>query len=286
MEDKSKDRTALLIENFIEKFNSRFHNIIFIRNDVNTGNIAQNCNCMIKKATGKYIKLFSGDDLMAPDCIKKLVDYLEVNPNDIMVYANGYIIPDSYKMEDREEKSLLVHYKHHKPFAQNKIFTSLMMGNYILAPTVLIRASAYKQYGYHDEKIRFEDFEYWLRLSKNEHFGYFNENVIYYRIAPNSLSNFSNKADTERFRKLIREERKVLGKYLKNMNTEQRKIYVTSFYNRMIKMAIEMQCYKVVLELLIEMKKKKIKVPKIVWERLFQSFIRKISVGGKLHADC
>lgn len=42
----------------------------------------------LKVAKGKYVKLFCADDIMKPDCIEVLVNYLEENPDKDIVFAD------------------------------------------------------------------------------------------------------------------------------------------------------------------------------------------------------
>ncbi len=60
------------------------------------------------------------------------------------------------------------------------MFRRLMFGNAILAPAVMIKRDLLKRYGYLDESIAYEDYEFWLRLSFHQvRFYYLNENLVY-----------------------------------------------------------------------------------------------------------
>jgi glycosyltransferase involved in cell wall biosynthesis len=75
-DDCSSDDTRQIAADFAKK-DSR---IKFWTNDTNLGHYG-NYNACLNKATGKFIKLFAQDDLLAPDLLKKMVDVFENNPD-------------------------------------------------------------------------------------------------------------------------------------------------------------------------------------------------------------
>ena len=79
LDDASRDRTVEIIKCYHKELIEKFKRVEFFENKTNSGNIPYNINCMLKKTYGKYCKLISGDDIMASNCISKLVKWIILN---------------------------------------------------------------------------------------------------------------------------------------------------------------------------------------------------------------
>jgi len=77
-DDCSTDRTVSIIREFSDP------RIRLVQNEVNLG-IAENWRTALSAATGKYVKLLCGDDLIYPDCLRRQVQILEEKFNSGMV---------------------------------------------------------------------------------------------------------------------------------------------------------------------------------------------------------
>lgn len=88
-DDASTDDTVALAENWLNINKERFCKYDIVESKSNTG-ISGNCNRGVMSATGKYVKLIAGDDLLLNNCIEDLLDYsLENNLN----FAYAKVIP-------------------------------------------------------------------------------------------------------------------------------------------------------------------------------------------------
>lgn len=228
IDDASKDNSCAKIHMKMNKMESIFLRVLFIENRVNVGIISSNVNILIKEAKGEYIKGFAGDDIMHSACIEKLVEHLENNKNEILCYSNMYIVDDRYPQGDVIPRTTC--FKNHRPLKGEKLFRSLMKGNFIPAPTTLIRKSAYEKYGLHDEKMRYEDYDFFLRLSRKEEFGYVSKNLVFYRRANGSICNVRKWKDKNKIIISISEKSKIMKKYLKYVGKKERKRYICEFY--------------------------------------------------------
>ena len=67
------------------------------------------------------------------------------------------------------------------------IFDTLSQGNFIPGMTTVIRRCCFEVTGGIDESLVTEDWDTWLRISRQFKFGYFPEPTAFYRIVPTSM---------------------------------------------------------------------------------------------------
>lgn len=129
-------------------------------------------NTLRPLATGDYIVIIAADDMMTKDRLTQQVEFLEKNKTCAIVASN------MQEIDEAGNKGDLIS----KPFLKGNIFKELLLTNtYILAPTVMIRKSCLDAIGVYDENLMVEDFDMWLRLSKEYTFGHLDFLAAYYR---------------------------------------------------------------------------------------------------------
>ena len=211
-DDCSFDSTPQIAKEWIEQNRGRFYDSKIVVNEENLG-ITKNCNNLLRKCKGDYIKLIASDDILVDDCIEKLVSFAEDNPKYDIVCSNVYIINEkaSYPISEDFINGCV----YDKPIdISRNFFDRLFLSNCIAAPSVLIRHKTIDKYGYFDESLSFEDWEYWLRVSRNGNIGYLDTNTVYYREQSVSASHFKgNDRNNTRFRKYVTDQEKILHKY-------------------------------------------------------------------------
>jgi glycosyltransferase involved in cell wall biosynthesis len=79
-DDHSNDRTVSIIRSFGDP------RINLVQNSHNLG-LGANWNKTLSRATGKYVKLLGGDDVLSPECLASQVDALENPANSKVVLA-------------------------------------------------------------------------------------------------------------------------------------------------------------------------------------------------------
>ena len=259
LDDASGDQTSKIIESYLEELQKKFISVIFIKNDQNKGNIPFNMNQMLKRAKGTYCKMLSGDDILQYDCISRLTACLEEHPECGIAYANGYLISTNYrKGAFTEHTKTFYSYKRSETDPQN-MFRRLMFGNAILAPAVMIKRDLLKRYGYLDESIAYEDYEFWLRLSFHQvRFYYLNENLVYYRKSDSSASSLKSKAG---IRNGLISDGKTLKKYYHYLSKEDRIKCKEAYYKRYLKACWEQQYRRGFWGILYRLKREKIPIP-------------------------
>ena len=233
-DDCSTDETFGLAKKWCDENRDRFVNVIAYSNETNLGTTS-NFNKGLGKATGKYIKPLSSDDMLYPESISDLVDYLTVNPQHDLVYSNIITVDEHarFPIDSDVYKNKL--YNRRAPEGKGLV-DALYKGNFISAPGVLIKKETYEKFGNYSEKYSFEDYEYWLRVAaKGGSIGYLHKVTAGYRRLSSSVDHFENSAkEKERFNRYIDEHIKLLTEY---------KPYTTStmdsFWNVIIPLLID-----------------------------------------------
>lgn len=267
LDDTSTDRTYDILKFYEERLKNRFSCVKIERNACNCGNISSNLNHMLKQAKGEYVKTFSGDDIMTPKYVEKIVAHMEQNIEAILGYTNSYVVGDEFKLGEKVGNKYT--YTKHKPCRQDKIFGRLLIDNYINAPTTMLRKSAFERYGFYDENIRYEDYEFWLRLSKRENFTYLPEALVYYRRAECSMCNFKSGDTRKKIKFMIAEERKVREKYMRGLSKRKKRMYRQYYLNQYLAKALEAHLWDVVIQLGVFMWKNGYEIKKEVFRVFF-----------------
>lgn len=229
-DDCSTDNTFEIIKNWVSIHSYRFKNCIIKKNELNLG-ISKNYNSIIKLANGRFVKIFAADDILLENAICKEVEYLLKYDNYDIVYGNCIIIgsSDKYPIDKIDTRKLL--YNQIPKYGKNLV-SDLLKNNFIAAPSVMYRLKTFLNYGCFREDLRYEDWEYWLRLSsKGGDIGYINCPIVAYRIYSDSFSHYGkSKKDEERFLNNMKTEEIIVKEYGGYSNNH----ILDMFYNKVI----------------------------------------------------
>jgi glycosyltransferase involved in cell wall biosynthesis len=171
IDDGSKDNTAEILKSYTEK-DSRIK--YFYQNNSERA-VARSHG--ISKAAGKYVCLVDSDDTWLPHKLETQLAVIENDPEIILCYAPvNRIDPGNKPLKNaarqQEGYSGLI-YKH------------LLMRNFIPSVTPMIRASVLKNIGEQvTDFIPYEDWDFWLRLSRCGKFHHIKEALGNYRLHP------------------------------------------------------------------------------------------------------
>lgn len=182
VDDFSTDNSVQIIEQWIAENNL---SVTFIKHLSNKGR-TYSCNEIISQAKGKYIVIFSSDDVMYLDKIKQQVESLENADEDVVIsYSNADLINEDglnkgefysfYKIENRINGNALI------PYLEEKFS--------IPAPTVMFRKSVFFKVGLYDERLYAEDFGMWMKILPFYKIKYCEYTTIQYRIKENTPIN-------------------------------------------------------------------------------------------------
>lgn len=224
VEDCSTDNSKEKIKQWISE--NEILKIRFIENSKNHG-IAKTCNILLANFQGKYYSFLGADDILLPDKIERQVSLFESCEEDVsFIYSDvkvinekGIIIQESYfKRIDYEQPE------------SGYVFKSLLKKNFIPALSVLVRTAAVKERGGYDEKLVFEDWDMWLKLSQKCTVAYLNTPTALYRIHEKSF--MQNPANLQKLnRSYIRMFKKYIGTDRDTNKLIYRKITEKSIYS-------------------------------------------------------
>lgn len=151
------------------------------------------------EAKGEYISFLDSDDILFPNALKRLSQYLDLHKDVGMVYSNfkpiGDIPTDFYIKLSKNKKMKKTGY----------VFRDLLLINFILCLGVLIRKSCIETVGRFDENLRvMEDYELFLRIANKYEIHYIDETLSGFRSHKDHISDISGDEAAINYFKAIR----------------------------------------------------------------------------------
>lgn len=112
----------------------------------------------IRMATGDIIGWLNSDDIYYQKAFESVLQVFEQNPLTNVVYGNAYHID--------EEDNIIEEY-----YTEDFNYERLKEVCFICQPSLFFRKKVVEKYGYLDDTLQYcMDYEYWLRLGKEEKF--------------------------------------------------------------------------------------------------------------------
>lgn len=201
-DDVSPDNSFAVIKSWEERLKERFSSVVIMKNEENLG-VTKNINRMLGLSKGEYIKVLASDDALAPDAISSMVDFLETNKETDVLIVNGHFVKEEEHYPDFNLEGKI--YNEAPDFSENGFLERIGRCNNISAPAAFLRKKVFEEYGFYDENIKVEDFEFWLRIFKDKKvkIDFLDKTLIHYRINANSMSSNTNNKTIEKRRKLL-----------------------------------------------------------------------------------
>lgn len=147
--DGSVDDTGKIIKSYKDP------RIIYCENRSNKG-VSYSLNKGIKLAKGKYISRIDADDSMRKERLEKQVEFMEQNPDYVMVGGWHHLIDGNGLPYDSVEN----------PVENEDLQLTMLFYNPFAHPVVTIRAELAKELLYDHEFKYCEDYDLWFRLAK------------------------------------------------------------------------------------------------------------------------
>lgn len=278
LDDASTDRSREIIDAYYERLKQKFHKVVLIYHEKNSGKVTTNENEIIRNARGYFYKGISGDDIMMPQCISSMVDCMQNDSNISLVYSNGYVVNDDYKLGERFARKKLLSKKPINDVGEN-VFKQLMLRNWIPAPCTMFRKSVFDKYGLHDESIPYEDYEYWLRISRKEKLYYLDQELVLYRRSEDSMSNYFGKNAKKKVKTAMLSDRMTIQKYLRYLPAEDRKKAKAAFYSNYYRISYDTNFYLGFLVTAYRSKKYNSEIYLDFWPMLLNMLLKSKSYG-------
>lgn len=183
LDDGSKDESQKTI---VELVQGR-ENVSFYPHIENEG-YTRTFNEGLKYANGEFIVDFALDDVMLPDFIEKSVARLtKLGGNYGVSFSNAqYINAQSEVVGDHNailrKKGLI------DQIPEGDIFEMILKRYFICTPTMVIRKVVFDRMGGYDEALAYEDFDFWVRSSRQFKYAYIDEVLVQKRKLETSMS--------------------------------------------------------------------------------------------------
>ncbi len=184
-DDHSPDNTVAAAAAWVEAHRDRFANCVIRAGEENLG-ITKNVNAGIRRASGEYIKLLAGDDLLLPDAIA-------VNVEACQRQKIPYLVTWLRKFADEEAGRKIWDEAPPADIFQADAegqYTQLLGGNRVYGPLFFCRRDFLEEMGLYDERYEMlEDYPMWLKLTGSGHKLHFlHVPTVLYRMNPESVS--------------------------------------------------------------------------------------------------
>lgn len=177
VDDASEDDSQHIILAFLQDYPT----VQWIFNENNIGN-CKSFNQALLLAKGKYIIDLSTDDVLEKTRIEKQVRYFESLSNSHgVVFSNAIFI-------DEHGKTLRTFYNENQSIPEGDIYSKLIEQSFILPSTMMIRKEVLDSLKGYDETLAYEDFDFWIRSSRNWEYAYLSEILTFQRKVSTSLS--------------------------------------------------------------------------------------------------
>ncbi|WP_333819519.1 glycosyltransferase [Ohtaekwangia sp.] len=185
VDDASKDNSASVIRNFIER--SGRSDIHFLPLQANVGN-CKAFNKGFALATGDYIIDFATDDIMVPERVEKQVEFFgKLNHSVGVIFSDAiYVTSDRKFLYNHFDN--LIRRKLIRSIPEGDVFKDVLTTYFISSPTMMIRKEVLDELGGYDENLAYEDFDFWVRSARKYRYNYTIEKLTIVRKTPESMS--------------------------------------------------------------------------------------------------
>ena len=184
VDDASTDQSVSVIQRFL-KSQPLSDSIKTLFLPQNLGN-CKAFNRGMALATGKYIIDFATDDVMLPQRIEQQVGYFET------LSANYGVVFTEAEYIDKRGNHLYYHYqnklKQWYPPPTGDVYAQLLSTYFVAGPTMMIRKGVLDNMNGYDEGLAYEDFDFWVRSSRNYHYAYLDQCTTQVRKHATSMS--------------------------------------------------------------------------------------------------
>lgn len=179
VDDASRDNSVDVISNFVAKH----PHIRFISLKTNSG-ICKAFNTAFRECKGEFIIDLAADDLLEADRLENGVNLFKTLDD-----TYGVIFGDA-EWVDKDQKHLYFHSERfpNTSVPQGDIYRHLIEKYFICSPTMMFRRSVMERLNGYDESLSYEDFDFWIRSSREFRYAYDAKVLVKKRKLSTSLS--------------------------------------------------------------------------------------------------
>ncbi|MCB2408505.1 glycosyltransferase [Hymenobacter sp. BT178] len=162
VDDASPDQSVAVAEAWLAEHPEV--NGKLIRHTTNLG-VCRVCNDIVTQAQGEFVCIIGSDDVYLPDKLATQVPLLLNAPPEVGVITSAIEFMDAAGNTIPQPNDFAI------PHPED-IFLTLLKSCVVAAMSVLMRRSCFDKVGLYDESLPFEDWDMWLRLSREYKFVY------------------------------------------------------------------------------------------------------------------
>lgn len=180
VDDASSDGSQEVIQKFI----ADKPYLTFIKISKNVGS-CKAFNSALQQMKGEYCIDLAADDALFPERVETGVQiFTQATPDVGVHFSDAELI-------DKQGKHLSYHSQRfpHTGIPQGAIYKELVERYFICSPTMMFRKSVLKKLNGYDENLSYEDFDFWIRSSRDFLYAYSPTVLVKKRILETSLTN-------------------------------------------------------------------------------------------------
>ena len=179
VDDASTDNSVQVIKESIQDRPE----VTFLSLPQNLGN-CKAFNRGLAMSTGSFIIDLAADDVLMPNRVEAgLHAFASLGPDYGVHFSDAELIDEAGNRTGYHSDRFP-----HDSIPQGDIYKDLISRYFINSPTMMMRRSVLEKLGGYDESLAYEDFDFWMRSSREWKFGYIAEPLVKKRILKNSMS--------------------------------------------------------------------------------------------------
>ncbi|MFD1467202.1 glycosyltransferase [Hymenobacter caeli] len=143
-------------------------------------------NQAFRQSRGEFVLDFATDDVLLPDRLaRQVAQFQALDASYGVVYSNAELI-------DEQGRALGLHHYPGAPVrlrpASGWVLADVLARYFISTPTMLMRRACLLGLGGYDEALAYEDFDFWVRASRDWQFDYLDAVTTRKRLHPRAMS--------------------------------------------------------------------------------------------------
>ncbi|HSO69499.1 MAG TPA: glycosyltransferase [Arachnia sp.] len=172
-------------------------------------------NAALELVQTPYVAFLSTDDALAPTRLERQLEMFDEQPEDVaFIYGDMPVIDDSGEPTGEHFYNAATVNRYRADRAA--MYEELLGGNFIAAPSAMIRTSALRAIGGYDETLAYEDYDVWCRLARHHRVGYSDEPLVLYRrgVSATGAASLSDELNASRRVQYLVTNVRILAKHL------------------------------------------------------------------------
>jgi glycosyltransferase involved in cell wall biosynthesis len=207
VDDASQDNSTQVIQEFIK---DQDFPIQFIQNDNNLGN-CRSFNKALALAHGKYIIDLAADDILQPHRIRIGVETFEsLDARYGVHYSKALSIDKDGQVIDNQDHPIPTNH-------EGDVYQTLITDYWINPASMMMKKKCLDDLGGYNEELTYEDFDFWIRSSRNWKYAYTDEVLVKKRELSTSLGKQQGK-----WRNKYQQSTLAVCKTIKNLNKDKK----------------------------------------------------------------